>query len=167
MSLAEARSISIHNLYTEMQNAYNNDLQGYEWLTSKCNNQESLASVSRKGKQIVKMSVNTFKKYAESNIDGGFGSIDSLRCKISQKYNGVELTLDEQKLPVNKLEEAQIEIDKLKRNQAVLIKAYNDLNRITLDLIAKDVNGNTLDYQNHQDLFSRYFGLDLAVDSEN
>ena len=166
MSLATKKAASVINLFTEMQKAYDCDLKDYEWLASKCNSQASLASVNRKSYKIFKMSVNSFKKYADLNIDGGFEAVDTLRVRINNEFKGVAFTDADNVQPLSKLDIAEAEIERLKRNQALIVKAYNELNRITLDLIAKDVKGNTLEYQKHQDLFSSYFGMSLVVNND-
>lgn len=156
---------SVANLYAEMQKALNERSDQYTWITSKCHRQSELVGITRKGKKIQGMSLGSFKKYCDLYIDGGYGEVDRLRKKILEDLTSVGVEEINQKKPVNKLEKAQQDIDALRRNQAILVKAYNDLNNIALDLIANS-NGNTLEYQKHQDLFSSYFGLQLAVDNE-
>lgn len=156
---------SVINLYAEMEKASVELSEKYHWIASKCHRQDSLASISRKGKKIEGMSLGSFKKYCRLYIDGGFDKVDLLRIKILTNFNQIENKENNHIIPVSKLELAERKIDALSRNQAILIKAYNELNNITLDLIA-NTNGNYLDYQKHQDLFSSYFGLKLAVNNE-
>ena len=156
---------SVVNLYTEMKKALDERSEQYSWLTSKCNRQSELAAVSRKGKKIEGMSLGSFRKYCDLNIDGGHDEVDKLRNAILNELSELAAEEINQNKPVNKLEEAEQKIDALRRNQAILVKAYNDLNSIALDLIANS-NINTLDYQKHQDLFSSYFGLKLAVNND-
>jgi len=156
---------SVINLYAEMERASVEPSEKYHWISSKCHRQNALASISRKGKRIEEMSLGSFKKYCNLYIDGGFDEVDLLRVKILKNFNQIETKENSQIISVSKLEIAKRKIDALSRNQAILIKAYNELNSITLDLIA-NTNDNSLDYQKHQDLFSSYFGLKLAVDNE-
>lgn len=156
---------SVINLYTEMQNAFNEKSDKYVWITAKCNRQSELASITRKGKKIEGMALGSFKKYCNEYIDGGFKAVDNLRKSILKELTSTDVRESNSDKPVNKLEEALSEIELLRRNQAILVKAYNELNTIALDLIANS-KGNTLEYQKHQDLFSSYFGLQLAVDNE-
>ncbi|WP_348708288.1 hypothetical protein [uncultured Pseudoalteromonas sp.] len=156
---------SVINLYKEMQNAFNEKSDKYVWITAKCNRQSELASITRKGKKIEGMALGSFKKYCNEYIDGGFKAVDNLRKSILKELTSTDVGESNSGKPVNKLEEALSEIELLRRNQAILVKAYNELNTIALDLIANS-KGNTLEYQKHQDLFSSYFGLQLAVDNE-
>ena len=156
---------SVVNLYFEMKKALKEQSEQYSWITSRCNRQSELATISRKGKKIESMSLGSFRKYCNLHIDGGFEEVDMLRKTLLEELNSLAVEKINQKKPVNKLEEAQRKIDALSRNQAILVKAYNELNSIALDLIANS-NGNTLEYQKHQELFSSYFGLKLVVDNE-
>lgn len=63
------------------------------------------------------------------------------------------------------MEEAKQLIDNLQRDQAILVRAYNDLNRLVLDLLANS-NGNALEYNKHKNLYADYFGLKKEVDNE-
>ena len=155
---------SVVNLYTEMIKASNEVSEQYTWITSKCHRQGELAGITRKGKNIKGMSLGSFRKYCDLYIDGGHDKVDELRKTIHGEISSIEAEEANQKKPVNKLEEAQRDIDALRRNQAILVKAYNELNSIALDLIV-NYNGNTLEYQKHQDLFSSYFGIQLAVNN--
>ncbi|TMX78097.1 hypothetical protein [Photobacterium damselae] len=156
---------SVINLYTEMQNALNERSDKYTWITDKCNRQSELASIARKRKKIEGMALGSFKKYCNKYIDGGFEAVDNLRKSILKEYTSMDIEEVNPEKPVNKLEEALREVESLRRDQAILVKAYNELNTIALDLIANS-RGNSLEYQKHQDLFSSYFGLQLAVDNE-
>jgi len=156
---------SVISLYIEMKKASNEVSEQYTWVTSKCHRQGELAGITRKGKNIKGMSLGSFRKYCDLYIDGGHDKVNKLRKKIQGKISSLGVEEINQKTPVSKLEEALRDIDALRRNQAILVKAYNELNCITLDLIA-NTNGNTLGYQKHQDLFSSYFGMQLAVDNE-
>ena len=156
---------SVINLHREMQNAFNNRTDEYSWIVSKCNRQSELASVTRKGKKIKGMALGSFKKYCNEYIDGGFKAVDNLRKSILQQLTSMDVLDKNPDKPVSKLEEALDEIELLRRDQAVLVKAYNELNTIALDLIANS-SGNSLEYQKHQNLFSSYFGLQLVVDNE-
>lgn len=156
---------SVISLHTEMHFVLSENANKHSWLTSKCTSQGDLAGISRKAKGIMSMSLNTFKAYCDEYIDGGFALVNTQRKKINNEISIVNNQADEMGKPQSKLDEALKEIDKLRRNKAILIKAYNDLNRLTVDLIANS-EGNSFEYTKHKALFSSYFDLKLAVDND-
>ena len=161
---------SVINLYSEMKKAINDSTNTYAWLISKCDRQENLAKLKRKGKGIEGMSLNSFKKYCTEYIQSesglnGFEVIENLRKELAKSLRKPPLELGDKDISLSPLEKAKRQIDNLQRNQAILVRAYNDLNRLTLDLLANS-NGNTLEYDKHKKLYADYFGLKKEVDNE-
>ena len=54
---------SVITLFEEMKKAELNRSESYNWIYLKCSNQADLAKITRKSKNIVPISLNTFKKY--------------------------------------------------------------------------------------------------------
>lgn len=136
--------------------------RSYEWLINNCKSQADLASVERKSVGIQPMSLNTFKKYANEILDGGFKEIDRLRRTL-KNYKQNKPASKKLRLK-DDLERIKDRLDKAERTRAILIKAYSELNQITLDLLA-----NTPKYQNeyerHKKLYAAHFGLCMVVDN--
>lgn len=150
---------SIISLFNEMVKALNANDDSYRWLLSICDNQSSLANAERKCIYINSMALNTFKKYSNQYIDGGFKEVNKVRVALKNKRRGgykkvkVDLRSDIKTLK-QKLEDAE-------RTRAVLIRAYADLNSITLDALSGDSIFNS-EYLRHQELYSKYFGLSVV-----
>jgi len=153
---------SVIALFEEMKKAERNRSESYNWIYLKCSNQADLAKIMRKSKNIISISLNTFKKYCNENIEGGFDSIDALRERLN-KYGASEKQTP--KADANdKLRDLERRVDELERSKAILIKGYNDLNTITLDLLSNS-DGNSFEYRRHKELYAEYFGLSLVVDN--
>lgn len=160
----DSKSSSIKSLYREMLLALKCNDYSYSWLISKCKNQSLMASISRQSVGIESMTLNTFKKYADKEIKGGFSSINELRKNIYKKNN--------QELKINSKKDRQQEhqaslkkrLEEAERYRSVLVRAYNELNQITLDAI-KNNPQYEYDYQRHKELYSEYFGLKMAVNN--
>lgn len=135
----------------------------YGWLISKCTSQSSLAAMERKGEGILAMSLNTFKKYANEVVPGGFDEIDDLRRAL--KSSSIKLSLKSRKNAQNKEKSTKLMLEESERFRAILLKAYSDLNRICLDAISRSPEFE-YDYQKHSELYSKYLGLRLVDDNE-
>lgn len=158
----DTRIASIISLYKEMQAAKECKDDSYNWLTSKCNNQSRLAQVSRKSAGIEAMALNTFKQYADTYIDGGFARINILRKELS-KSSKSKIKVKEDRLK-EKTTTIQQRLDQADRMRAILIKAYIELNAITLDAIASSPQYE-YDYNRHKELYSKYFGISLVINN--
>ena len=161
---------SVINLYSEMKKAINDNSNTYTWLTSKCDRQQSLANLKRKGRGIEGMSLNSFKKYCIDYIQcegslNGYEVVDNLRKELIKRHKNISLESSNEGPNLTPMEEAKQLIDNLQRDQAILVRAYNDLNRLVLDLLANS-NGNALEYNKHKNLYADYFGLKKEVDNE-
>ncbi|WP_235691247.1 hypothetical protein [Aliivibrio fischeri] len=153
---------SVIALFEEMKKAERSYSESYEWIYLHCSSQSDLAGIVRKSKCITGMTLNTFKKYCDESIDGGFKSVNNLRAKLYKKRFSKEV---KKVRPQDKLRELAVRIDELERSKAILIKGYNELNTITLDLLISS-KGNSFEYRKHRELYSSYFGLNLVVDNE-
>lgn len=168
--MVNKKAQSVINLYSEMKKALYDNADNYSWLISKCDRQENLAKLKRRTKGIEGMALNSFKKYCKGHIQGegnldGYDVVDNLRKEINRRHKNMPLESSNEGANLTPLEEAKQQIDNLRRNQAVLVRAYNDLNRLTLDLISNS-NGNQLEYSKHKKLYADYFGLKIKVDNE-
>lgn len=153
---------SVTALFEEMKKADRNRSESYNWIYLKCTNQADLAKIARKSKKIVPISLNTFKKYCNDNIEGGFDSVDALREKLS-RFGASERPTSRVDA-IDNLRQLERRVDELERSKAILIKGYNDLNDITLDLLSNS-DGNSFEYRRHNELYAKYFGLSLVVDN--
>lgn len=154
---------SICSLHNELVKASSSKSYDFLWLRKKCNKQGQLALTERKSLNIIPMSLNTFESYANKHIDGGFETIDKLRLKLHSQRKKYHKRKKERVSEINtdlkdKLEEAI-------RSRAIMIKAYNELNRIALDAIAHNRTYER-DYKKHIDLYKGFFGL-KAVSRNN
>lgn len=168
--MVNKKAQSVINLHSEMKKALYDNADNYAWLISKCDRQENLAKLKRRTKGIEGMALNSFKKYCKEHIQGegslnGYEVFENLRKEINRRHKNMPLGSSHEGSSLTPLEEAKQQIDSLRRNQAVMVRAYNDLNRLTLDLIANS-NGNTLEYNKHKKLYADYFGLKIKVDNE-
>jgi predicted nucleic acid-binding Zn-ribbon protein len=158
--MLKKNALSVITLFEEMKKADRNRSESYSWIYLNCSNQADLAKIKRKSKSIVPVSLNTFKKYCNEYIEGGFDSIDSIREKLN-KCGASEKKITKVS-PADAFRKLERRIDELERSKAILIKGYNDLNEITLDLLSNS-EGNSLEYRRHKELYSKYFGLSLVV----
>lgn len=71
----------------------------YSWITSKCGSQAAIASVERKSVGIHAMTLNTFKKYSDTALDGGFEQLEKIRVAIKKKSK-IQETKSRMKLKV-------------------------------------------------------------------
>ncbi len=160
MSFTDAKSHSVKSLYHEMLLAVKSDGNNHNWLIRKCNRQSVLLGVQRKSLGIIPMTLNTFKKYADKYINGGFKEVERVRSIIKKKY------LDKKSNQAKKIEENKInykiKLDEAERARAILIRAYNDLNKICLDAISRSPEYQ-YDYKRHLKLYGTYFSLELAT----
>jgi len=168
--MVNKKAHSVINLHSEMEKALVDNTDVYAWLLSKCDRQENLAKLKRRKKGIEGMSLNSFKKYCKDHIQSvgslnGYEVVDNLRKELYQRHKNKPLEPSSEGASLTPLEDAKQQIDNLRRNQAILVRAYNDLNRLTLDLIANS-NGNQLEYSKHKKLYADYFGLKIKVDNE-
>ena len=153
--MSEIKKESLNSLYKAMRNALKNG-DSFAWVINKCGRQSSLASIERKSIGIQSMSLNTFKTYANEYIDGGFDTLNNLRKEINQKYKNKKPT-QTQKLK-ERSKTYKEKLDEAERLRAILIKAYNVLNKICLDAVKKTPEYE-YDLERHRELYTRYFSL--------
>jgi len=164
--MLDIKSSSIIYLYDCMMNAKKNNNDGsYNWLLSKCKNQSSLCSIERKSTGIISMTLNTFKKYSNDNIDGGFEKINTLRKEIYNKYNPKVKTANKKENLKKKNLSVQKRLENSERQRAILLRAYKDLNQITLDAICNSPQYDYA-YKKHSKMYYKYFNLSIIVDNE-
>lgn len=134
----------------------------YQWLISKCSDQSSFARVERKSIGVTPMTLNTYKKYAEDNIQGGFQEIERVRKKLKNKYIK---PLPKSTETGKSIDNYKQKLEKAERARAILIRAYVDLNSICLDAISRSPEFQ-YDFNRHKKLYETYFKLALTVDNE-
>ena len=135
----------------------------YDWLSSRCSNQSKLSTLERKSVGIIAMTLNTFKKYANENINGGFDEINRARQELHKKR--LKNKVPKEKVFKNNITNYKTKLDEAERARAILIRAYNDLNTICLDAISRSPEYQ-YDYQRHLKLYGNYFSLKVATKSE-
>lgn len=160
--MSDTKTTSILNLHKEMLSALKNS-DDYHWLISKCASQSALAAIDRKSAGITPMTLNTLKKYSEENIDKGFEEIDRLRKELKKlKVQNKKSKTQKQKESISSYKDR---LDKAERSRAILIRAYNELNEICMDAIARSPQYQ-YDYNRHKNLYGKYFGISEVVDNE-
>lgn len=160
--MSEIKQESLKNLYKAMCNALD-DGDSFAWIINKCGRQSSLASIERKSIGIQSMSLNTFKIHADEYIDGGFDTFNNLRKAINQKYKNKKPTQTQKFKESSKTYKEKL--DEAERLRAILIRAYNDLNKICLDAVKKTPEYQ-YDLERHNELYGRYFSLTLVSNDE-
>ena len=160
--MSDIKIASIINSHKEIISALKNS-GDYHWLISKCSSQSRLAGIERKSAGIVFMTLNTFKKYADEYIDGGFNEINRLRKELKNRTaKGKKIKSQKQK---ESLSSYKKKLDDAERMRAILIRAYNDLNEICMDAISRSPQYQ-YDYNRHKSLYRKHFGISIAVDNE-
>lgn len=160
---SDIRVKSVKALYDHMKLAKESSDESYNWLISKCDRQSSLAGLSRKSAGIHGMSLNTFKKYADDHVNGGYAAVDTLRRSLCRN-DKPKVELQKGRLK-EKNADLRRRLEEAERFRAIILKAYSDLNRIALDAISASPQ-HSYDYQRHQELYGKYFGLTLIIDNE-
>ncbi|WP_271912021.1 hypothetical protein [Vreelandella alkaliphila] len=154
----DSKKSSVKALYDLMLSALNKPVE-YSWLTSKCGSQAAIASVEKKPLGIQSMTLNTFKKYCDAALDGGFEKLDKLRIAIKNKaLSGKSEAARKKK---NKVAFNRKKLDEAERLRAILICAYTDLNRICLDAVKKSPEYK-FDLDRHNELYREHFSLRLV-----
>ncbi|NVE90726.1 hypothetical protein [Vreelandella titanicae] len=154
----DSKKESVVALYHSMICALDNPTD-YAWLISKCGSQAALASVEKQTKGIQAMTINTFKKYSDAALDGGFGRLDELRIVLKKRaQNGKNEVSREKKKDIAFYKE---KVDEAERLRAILIRAYTELNRICLEALKKSPEYK-FDLDRHSDLYREYFALRLV-----
>lgn len=156
--MSDLKETSVINLYKLMLEAASGDGE-YSWLTSKCGNQSKLAGIERKSADIMPMSLNTFKAYADECIDGGFCAVNALRKSLSAKSKKKSESASSKLKSMNRNYKEQLE--ESERMRAVLVKAYSDLNRICLDAVKKSPEY-FYELERHNALYDQFFSLNLV-----
>lgn len=157
---------SIINLSEHLQKAITDQRFRYQWLVAQCKTQGLLARTKKPEHDIIPMSLNTFKEYADAYLDGGFKSIDRLRLTVLEQAGKPKKS--KQKRDDEMAEKVIALTDRLERVQqqkAVLQKAYFELNKITLQAIA-DAPHHRRSLERHSELYDSYFSLRLIVESD-
>jgi hypothetical protein len=160
----DVKTTSIVSLYSEMLLARNCNDGSYSWLLSKCKNQSSLSTVERMSVNIKPMTLNTFKKYADVNVDGGFVCINTLRKELHKKYNPRLKSTQKKKRAKDNILSLKQKLEGAERQRAVLLRAYSELNQIAVDAI-KNSPQNEYEYKKHIKLYSSFFGLKVVVNN--
>ncbi|MCW7554530.1 hypothetical protein NX722_18255 [Endozoicomonas gorgoniicola] len=151
---------SVIALFNEMTKALEEGCDNYHWLISKCRTQSSLSLIERASDNIHPMTLNTFKKYSNLYIDGGFESINKIRIQLKTKRPN-SLPAKKKQRQEEKVIDIQSKLEEAERMRAVLLRAYNELNKITLDALVNSPQCQN-DYQKHKKLYASYFGLNLV-----
>jgi len=160
--MSDIRKESIRALYHSMIEALKNP-DAYSWITSKCGSQAAIASVERKSVGIHAMTLNTFKKYSDTALDGGFEQLEKIRVAIKKKgKNSRNKKSNETKSKALFYKE---KLNESERFRAILIRAYTDLNRICLDAVKKSPEYQ-YDLDRHNELYREYFSLTLVADND-
>lgn len=154
---------SVCSLYKELLEAKHSKKPSLQWLKDNCKSQGKLASSKNKSLDIVPMSINTFKEYADKHIDGGFKAINKLRQDIQK--NNKPITKRKKSRITEEKAELKIKLEGAVRSRAIMIKAYNELNRITLDALATNKIYQR-DYNKHIALYKDIFSLRLVGNDE-
>ncbi|MBL3557596.1 MULTISPECIES: hypothetical protein [Marinobacter] len=160
--MSDIKKESIKVLYRSMIDALQYP-DAYPWITSKCGSQAAIASVERRSIGIHAMTLNTFKKYSDAALDGGFEQLEKLRVAIKRKSknaNGETSKGTKSKTAVYKEK-----LDEAERLRAILIRAYTDLNRICLDAVRKSPEYQ-YDLDRHNELYREYFSLTLVANDD-
>ena len=161
--MSEKNITSVKNLYREMISATKGDSKKYKWLLSKCIDQSSLCEIDREQSNINSIALNTFKKYSDIHIEGGFEHVNKLRRTLKKRY--LESVGTSKNIVKKQADDYKVKLDEAERARAILIRAYNDLNSICLDAISKSPEYQ-YDYEQHVMLYQSYFSLEIATNNE-
>lgn len=160
--MAQTKRDSIRILYFEMVEALKKPDE-YAWLTSKCGSQAAIASTDRKSIGIQAMTLNTFKKYSDIALEGGFDQLEKLRIAIRQKNKDSKNKLSSGKK--SEIADYKHKLNEAERLRAILIRAYTDLNRICLDAVKKSPEYQ-YDLDRHNELYLDYFSLKVVGNND-
>lgn len=139
--------------------AFKGDVSEYQWLISKCVTQSTLLNLERKSIGVIPMTLNTFKKYSNENISGGFSEINRLRKELKNKDSNKKTST--QKTLQDNVVNCKVKLDEAERARSIIIRAYNDLNSICLDAISRSPEYQ-YDYKRHLELYRNYLSLALV-----
>ena len=152
--------INLYKLLLEASDIFSDD---YLWLAESCKSQGALAKVKKTGLGIIPMSLGTFKTYCNDYIEGGFEQVNIKRQKVISMYKRKE---DKQNLkPKETIASLKNKLDQAHRARAVLMKAYHELNSITLDVMSEN-SAYKQNYKAHCELYANHFGLNLVIDND-
>jgi hypothetical protein len=160
--MSNIKKDSVKALHLSMIDALKNPDE-YPWITSKCGSQASIALIERKSIGIQAMTLNTFKKYSELALEGGFEQLEKLRISIKQKCKN----LNNKSLNNNRSKALAYKdkLDEAERLRAILVRAYTDLNRICLDAVRKSPEYQ-YDLERHNELYREYFSLKIVANND-
>jgi hypothetical protein len=161
--MSEKNITSVKNLYREMILAIKGDSKKYKWLLSECLDQSNLCKIKREQSNIKPIALNTFKKYADIHIEGGFDRVNELRGTLKKRY--LESVRTSKNIDKKQADDDKVKLDEAVRARAILIRAYNDLNSICLDAISNSPKYQ-YDYEQHVKLYRSYFCLEAANNNE-
>lgn len=161
---ADTKALSVKSLFNEMILADKCDDDTYSWLILTCKSQSLLSSISRRSIGVEEMTLNTFKKYADNEIDGGFSSVNALRKKLYKKNNPKLNRKAKKDRQRDRQTNLKVKLEEAERYRAIILRAYNDLNKITIDAIKTNPKYE-YDYLKHEELYSEYFGLKMVVNN--
>jgi len=152
--MSDLKKESIRALHQSMVSALKYPEEHY-WITSKCGSQAATASIERESIGILSMTLNTFKKHADLELEDGFYQIEKLRIAIKNNSYPKNLRIKKDKSKAETYKEKLIEAERLR---AILIRAYADLNNICLDAVKKSPEYQ-YDLDRHNELYKEYFSL--------
>lgn len=157
---------SIMNLSEHLQKAVTDQRFRYQWLVSQCKTQGLLAQTKRPEHDIIPMSLNTFKEYADAYIEGGFRSLDQLRVAILEQVDKPKNSRKkDDKEMAEKVVALTNQLERVQQQKAVLQKAYFELNKIMLQVIT-DAPHHRRSLERHSELYDNYFSLRLVVEKD-
>ncbi|MDP4532855.1 hypothetical protein Q9252_11940 [Marinobacter salarius] len=158
--------ISVKSLSETLDKATQDRRYRYKWLLESCKTQGSLAQTNKPDLNIIPMSLNTFKQYANTYIDGGFQLIDNLRRDVLEKAGKTKNTKQEKSDAISeKVRSLSSQLELAQKQKAVLQKAYFELNEIALEAIANSPHQKRL-LDRHNELYDKYFSLRVVGDDE-
>lgn len=152
---------SVKRIYQEMEKALLSESKGSHWITLHCSSQSKLAMIEKPSIGIYSMSLNTFIKYCNTSITGGFKEVNRIRRQLASK-NKQKVSIAKKKSKTQILEER---LEKAERARIILLRAYNELNTICLDAIARSPEYE-YDYKRHKAIYKKYFKIGLLTENE-
>ncbi|MEA1079187.1 hypothetical protein [Marinobacter qingdaonensis] len=162
--MKQSQIISVKSLTETLARATQDRRYRHKWLVERCKTQGSLAQTHKPELNINPMSLNTFKKYADTFIDGGFQLIDKLRLNVLEKAEKTKTTKQEKSDAISKkVRSLSFQLELAQKQKAVLQKAYFELNEIALEAIANSPHRKRL-LDRHNELYDKYFSLHVVDD---
>lgn len=160
------KATSVMRLTEQLKKAARDQRFRYQWLVVQCGTQSLLARTKKPELRIVPMSLNTFKNYADSYIEGGFKFLDELRLTVLKQSEKPKKTKQKRTNDMAvKIVALTNQLERVERQKAVLQKAYIELNKITLQVI-NDAPHHRRSLEQHNELYNNYFSLRLVAETD-